>query len=485
MKKFIFALACLLTVSSAVYASGIDRAVVDAENKKMTVEGTLGESSNGKLLTLMVLKGNAEENADVNVTTDKIEYADILSVDGTGKYKKEFGFDVSTGYYTAVTVDETGSIEKKTIFYANKDELDQFAYDIGDGKLENDEIIEGIITYKDMLAVDTEYFSDDRNRTILLDEILSEKKTIKTEKSSKLKSVIGSAEEKCKFLDSIENAKTWYDVEYAIVNNTALHEIDLDDYDDVTDKSRVCAPLIGERMKNLDSFVKAFEKLVEENRPSESKESSKSPHRGSGGGGSYSSVSTATTAPDTSSETNTASFTDVPKAHWAGEAIEALSKDGVLSGTGNGAFEPDRTVTRGEAAKIISVAFNITATDGELNFADVPDGSWQYPYVLSLYSAGITNGISENEYGVADGVSREDLAVLLYRVINIYDKKQTVTEKTFKDSGDIADYAREAVSYMAGVGIINGTDTDCFEPKSFATRAQIAKLVYTMAKILK
>lgn len=495
MNKFIFALACLLIVNSAAYASEIDRVVADADNKLMTVEGTFGETVNGKAVTLMVLKGDAEENIILNATTDKIEYANILYVDETGAYTKEFGFDVSTGYYTAIVVDESGVADRETIFYANKSELDEFACKIGRGEIAGEALIMGITTYKDMLAVDMNYFADNRNKSMLLAEIESNKQALQLEKAAKLKSVIQTAYDKCKFLDNIENATTWYDVDLIIKNNVALHNITFTDYNNVIDKSKVCVPFIKVRMDSISAFVKKFDELVKANQPTGNNRDNTPSYGGGGGGGSIRYNKKDDDLKDGKIEpakpvadSNKGVFSDVPKSHWASEPIEALCAGGVLAGMGDGNFAPEQVVTRGELAKIISLAFNMKSDEGELNFADVLKNSWQYPYVATMYSMGITTGKSDSEYGVDDGVSREDLAVFLYRVLNVYGEKQETQEtqaKNFIDGNTISDYAQEAVAYMSGIGIINGTGNNRFEPKNFATRAQVAKLVYEMTKILK
>lgn len=494
MKKFVFALACLLAVNSSAYAAAIDKAVADADTKRMTVEGSLGESVNGKKLTLMVLKGSAEENAVPDAQPDKIEYADILYVNESGVYTKEFGFDVSTGYYTAVTVDELGKVSTQTVFYVNKTELDEFAEKVGSGEISGDAVIAGITTYKDMLAADMTYFANSRNRSMLVTEINDNLQEIQTGKAAKLKSVIQTAETKCKFLDAMQNATTWYEVDNLITCNTALHNLTFTDYDKVADKSKVCTPFIGTEMESMKAFTQKFTELVADNQPSQSVENDKVTLGGGFGGGGISGgyitkddkIDTDNQeAEDNNTDTEKGTFLDVAKSHWASEAIEALCAEGVLSGMGDGSFAPEQVVTRGEAAKIIALAFGINASETELTFSDVTAESWQYPYVSALYAAEITTGKSDTKYGVDDGVTREDLAVLLYRVLNRYDDKQETTAKTFADDAAIADYAREAVSYMSGLGIINGTDNNRFEPKAFATRAQVAKLVYEMTKILK
>ena len=50
-----------------------------------------------------------------------------------------------------------------------------------------------------------------------------------------------------------------------------------------------------------------------------------------------------------------AAFRDVPAGHWAETYIEVLSSLGLLEGRGDGSFDPNATLTRGEAAKILAL----------------------------------------------------------------------------------------------------------------------------------
>ena len=49
----------------------------------------------------------------------------------------------------------------------------------------------------------------------------------------------------------------------------------------------------------------------------------------------------------------TARFSDVPEDHWAAEAIEWATDTGIIAGTGDGTFEPNKPVTRAQLAVIL------------------------------------------------------------------------------------------------------------------------------------
>lgn len=210
---------------------------------------------------------------------------------------------------------------------------------------------------------------------------------------------------------------------------------------------------------------------------------------GGGGGGAYSPKPSATAGGNLSTPTvpldkMTAepAFSDVADSYWGKEAIVELAKRGILSGTGGGAFEPDRSVTREEFVKIIVLALGLVPSSGDTSFADVAGDAWYKGYIAAAVQAGIVNGISENEFGVGKPVSRQDAATMIYRAALKIGEKYNVSEELFTDDASIAEYAKQAVYALKGAGIINGTGEGVFDAASSCSRGQTAKMVYEYIK---
>lgn len=164
---------------------------------------------------------------------------------------------------------------------------------------------------------------------------------------------------------------------------------------------------------------------------------------------------------------------------WAGDAIRALYSEGVISGKGDKKFAPYDNVTRGEFAKMIVGAFNLSEMPDEYRgFTDVPSGHWCFSYVEAAANAGVVNGYEDGSFGIDDYITRQDMAVMVVRAaeaagIEIADAGSSAD---FGDSASIADYASAAVESLVKAGIINGIDGN-FEPASNANRAQAAKIL--------
>ena len=135
---------------------------------------------------------------------------------------------------------------------------------------------------------------------------------------------------------------------------------------------------------------------------------------------------------------------------------------------------------REEIVKIIVSAFELTDDSAVSTFADTDESMWYYKFIASAQSKGIISGVSETEFGVGEYVTRQDIAVMIYNAATVSGRGFTKTKTDFSDYAEIAEYAKTAVSSMAGDGIINGMGDGRFAPTEFATRAQAAKMIYQL-----
>ena len=177
-------------------------------------------------------------------------------------------------------------------------------------------------------------------------------------------------------------------------------------------------------------------------------------------------------------------LSDLGDAEWSREAVEVLVEKGILAGKGDGKFYPNDTVTREEFIKIIAEAFDITDKTAKADFSDVSQNRWSYKYIASGYAAGIINGTTETEFDPQGKMTRENMAVIIYRVAQYVGFDLSGDTESFKDDSDAADYAKDAISILAGAGVINGTGDSNFTPKGIVTRAQAAKIVYELLALM-
>lgn len=182
--------------------------------------------------------------------------------------------------------------------------------------------------------------------------------------------------------------------------------------------------------------------------------------------------------PQTESEKNM--FADVDESHWAYDAISYLHKKGVINGKGNGRFESEDLVTRAEMITMLVTAFNVGQTNGERGFNDVTENDWYYKYVTAAAAIDVAQGVGDGNFAPQANVTREDMAVFLNRILSYKGKQLAQGDESvqFEDDSEISDYAKTAVYAMKKAGIISGRADGRFVPKAYATRAEMAQLLY-------
>lgn len=241
-----------------------------------------------------------------------------------------------------------------------------------------------------------------------------------------------------------------------------------------------------DKIKDTDGFTTEFnrkvaeEKIIPPPKTSDGGKGSSAPSTGVGNVG-------MTNKPEEVKKEDipAAVFTDLKEAAWAEESILELKKIGVLSGRTETTFEPSAGITREEFIKMIVAAFELTADGFTCSFTDADSGQWYYPYVAAAEKHQITYGDDEGNFGIGRGITREDMAVMLYRVLNSRDIAVTKTREMaeFTDKNNISAYAEEAVSALQQGGVINGMEDGSFAPKKGSTRAEAAKMIYGIMKM--
>ena len=173
-------------------------------------------------------------------------------------------------------------------------------------------------------------------------------------------------------------------------------------------------------------------------------------------------------------------FKDIGNVEWAKESIEALAARKVVDGIGDNAFDPDNKVTRAQFIKLLMKALELADETAQCSLSDVKPGEWYYNSIAAAQKLGIVVGKEDGTFGVDDEISRQDMAVMVYRAAKLLQLElgnQTTNTTEFIDKSEIAGYAVEQVAAMQKAGIILG-DNGRFMPRDNATRAEAAVIIY-------
>lgn len=243
-------------------------------------------------------------------------------------------------------------------------------------------------------------------------------------------------------------------------------------------KNHVCDTLntIKNSIDSISAFKSAFVNAVGTYVPPTKNDQQTG---GYSGGSGWSSVSVGGNLIATNPPAQTVvTFKDIA-GHWAQEAVSYLSTLRIVSGNGDGNFYPANPITRAEYVKMIVEAYGLMDKNSTVEFEDVEKGQWFYPYVASMVKKGYIVGDELGLFYPNAHISRQDMAVILYRVLqgkNLVPLINTLEVK-FDDFDSVAAYAQNSVSYMSNMELINGSD-GLFRPKNTSTRAEAAQIIF-------
>jgi hypothetical protein len=115
------------------------------------------------------------------------------------------------------------------------------------------------------------------------------------------------------------------------------------------------------------------------------------------------------------------------------------------------------------------------------SFTDVARGSWYAGAVDWAYETEVVKGVSEDRFAPNTPITREQAAVILYRYAPLLGRatSEAADLADFYDAESVSGYARVAMSWAKGCGIISGFTDNTLRPAGSANRAQIAKMIVT------
>ena len=184
-------------------------------------------------------------------------------------------------------------------------------------------------------------------------------------------------------------------------------------------------------------------------------------------------------------------FRDMPAPdNWAHAGLDYCIYSGYINGLSATTVDPSGTCTR---AQLVCILYRIQGepkvVEGyELDklrapFDDVPRGQWYTNAILWAKLTRIVNGTSATTFDPSGQITREQLATILYRYTAKYAPDATGNAASladYPDAGSVSAYARDAMAWAVGNGLIKGLPhdkTDYLEPGGSTTRAQVATIL--------
>ena len=179
-------------------------------------------------------------------------------------------------------------------------------------------------------------------------------------------------------------------------------------------------------------------------------------------------------------------FSDVRTSDWFYNNVAYVVDQGLFTGTSASEFSPNQPMTRGMLVTVLGrmSAVNPSEYSGA-SFSDVTQGQYYAPYVKWASEKGIVTGVGNNRFAPNTNISRQDLAVILYRYAQVMEISlpSTVSPNTFTDNAKISSYASQAVSAIQQTGVITGKPGNLFDPQGNATRSEVAAMLHRFCEM--
>ncbi len=175
-------------------------------------------------------------------------------------------------------------------------------------------------------------------------------------------------------------------------------------------------------------------------------------------------------------------FVDVPDGVWYYDDLSYAYNNDLIKGTGENTFSPDGSVSRGQVVTVLYRLAGEPSVKGKTcPFTDL-QGDWSKDAIIWAYNCGIAKGFSEKSFGENVNVTREQLASFLFRYADklVYFGKTDIPAgytASYSDASSVSAYARDAMLWANGAGIITGNPDGTLDPTGNATRAQLVCMI--------
>ena len=195
---------------------------------------------------------------------------------------------------------------------------------------------------------------------------------------------------------------------------------------------------------------------------------------------------TAPTTPANPVPDKAMSFTDVKSNDWYYSSVRYAYDNGLFSGVSHDSFGPGDSMDRSMLATVL-YSLDGKPAAGKSGFADVADGAWYADAVAWAAEHGIVSGVGGGAFTPGGTITREQLAVMLYRYAQYkgYDVSKTADLSGYADQDKLSDWAARAVQWACGSGLMTGRSAAQLAPEGTLTRAEAATMLKAFCENVK
>jgi hypothetical protein len=184
-------------------------------------------------------------------------------------------------------------------------------------------------------------------------------------------------------------------------------------------------------------------------------------------------------------------FTDVHGHNWFFNSVSWVGKNGIMQGVEAHEFAPNSSLTRGMLVTILGRFSNANVSGYNNTFPDVDSGAFYAQYIAWAKANGYVSGYEDGTFGPGNYVTRQEMAAIIARYCaENYENYYSLLEAfkldywPYSDEHRISDWAKSSVFAMQVFGLMQGDESNLFNPNNSITRAQTAIIIFRLAQLL-
>ena len=171
-------------------------------------------------------------------------------------------------------------------------------------------------------------------------------------------------------------------------------------------------------------------------------------------------------------------FEDVPQDSWYESAVRYAYTHGIMQGTSDTTFIPNKSLTRAEAVQVLYNLEGQPTVSESTTFPDLVQ-DWYKPAIAWAEQTGVVDGYEDGTFRPDEPFTRQEFAQMLYNYASYKDYDLTAQGDlaSFPDGDSVQEWALPAMTWANGNALINGHDDGTLEPGGTTTRAQAASIL--------
>lgn len=184
-------------------------------------------------------------------------------------------------------------------------------------------------------------------------------------------------------------------------------------------------------------------------------------------------------------EDRSKAFADVKGDEWFAQAVTFTAARELFKGVNGTDFAPELPLDRAMAVTVLR-SLEDGQADQQAGFVDVQEGDWFAASVNWAKANGITDGVDAEHFAPEAQLTRQELALMLYRYAELCGMDMTgrADLSGYTDCAEVDDWAAEAMEWAVHNGLMAGVGNNELAPTVVVTRAQAAQMMMKLVKAL-